>query len=103
MNDNIHLINTMSDTLFDRDGVIEKYGVPPERIVDYLALIGDTSDNVPGIPKVGPKTAVKWLVEHGDLGTIVANADSFKGKVGEHLRNNLAQNPAEQGTGHTQT
>ncbi len=93
VNDNIHLINTMSNTLFDRDGVIEKYGVPPERIVDYLALIGDTSDNVPGIPKVGPKTAVKWLMEHGDLNTIVANADSVKGKVGEHLRNNLAQIP----------
>ena len=63
VNDDIHLINTMSNTRFDRAGVIEKYGVPPERIVDYLTLIGDTSDNVPGIPKVGPKTAVKWLTQ----------------------------------------
>ncbi len=93
VNDDIHLINTMNNTRFDRDGVIEKYGVPPERIVDYLALIGDTSDNVPGIPKVGPKTAVKWLAEHGSLDRIVANADSFPGKVGEYLRENLDQIP----------
>ena len=93
VNDDIHLINTMNNTRFDRDGVIEKYGVPPERIVDYLALIGDTSDNVPGIPKVGPKTAVKWLAEHGSLDEIVARADSFPGKVGEYLRENLDQIP----------
>ena len=93
VNDDIHLINTMNNTRFDRDGVIEKYGVPPERIVDYLALIGDTSDNVPGIPKVGPKTAVKWLAEHGSLDRIVANAGSFPGKVGEYLRENLDQIP----------
>ena len=93
VNDDIHLINTMNNTRFDRDGVIEKYGVPPERIVDYLALIGDTSDNVPGIPKVGPKTAVKWLAQHGSLDRIVANADSFPGKVGEYLRENLDQIP----------
>ena len=93
VNDDIHLINTMNNTRFDRDGVVEKYGVPPERIVDYLALIGDTSDNVPGIPKVGPKTAVKWLAEHGSLDRIVANADSFPGKVGEYLRENLDQIP----------
>jgi len=93
VNDDIHLINTMNNTRFDRDGVIEKYGVPPERIVDYLALIGDTSDNVPGIPKVGPKTAVKWLTEHGSLDEIVARADSFPGKVGEYLRENLEQIP----------
>ena len=74
-------------------GVIEKYGVPPERIVDYLTLIGDSSDNVPGIPKVGPKTAVKWLGEHGSLDEIVAVADSFTGKVGEYLRENLGQVP----------
>ncbi len=93
VNDDIHLINTMNNTRFDRDGVVEKYGVPPERIVDYLALIGDTSDNVPGIPKVGPKTAVKWLAQHGSLDRIVANADSFTGKVGEYLRENLDQIP----------
>ena len=83
----------MNNTRFDRAGVIEKYGVPPERIVDYLTLIGDTSDNVPGIPKVGPKTAVKWLTEHGSLDEIVARADSFPGKVGEYLRENLDQIP----------
>ena len=93
VNEDIHLINTMNNTRFDRAGVIEKYGVPPERIVDYLALIGDTSDNVPGIPKVGPKTAVKWLTEHGSLDEIVARADSFPGKVGEYLRENLDQIP----------
>ncbi len=93
VNDNIHLINTMSNTRYDRAGVIEKYGVPPERIVDYLTLIGDTSDNVPGVPKVGPKTAVKWLNEYGSLDEIVANADSFTGKVGEYLRESLGQIP----------
>ena len=93
VNNDIYLINTMNNTRFDRAGVIEKYGVPPERIVDYLALIGDTSDNVPGIPKVGPKTAVKWLTEHGSLDEIVARAESFPGKVGEYLRENLDQIP----------
>ena len=93
VDDNIHLINTMNNTRYDRAGVIEKYGVPPERIVDYLTLIGDSSDNVPGIPKVGPKTAVKWLGEHGSLDEIVAVADSFTGKVGEYLRENLGQVP----------
>ena len=93
VNDDIHLINTMSNTRYARAGVIEKYGVPPERIVDYLALIGDTSDNVPGIPKVGPKTAVKWLTEYGTLDDIIANANDFTGKVGEYLRENLNQIP----------
>ena len=93
VDDDIHLINTMSNTRYDRAGVIEKYGVAPERIVDYLALIGDTSDNVPGIPKVGPKTAVKWLAEYGTLDDIMANANDFPGKVGEYLRENLDQIP----------
>ena len=93
VDDGIHLINTMNNTRYDRAGVIEKYGVAPERIVDYLTLIGDTSDNVPGIPKVGPKTAVKWLEQYGSLDAIVANADSFGGKVGEYLRENLEQIP----------
>ena len=93
VNDDIHLINTMNNTRFDRTGVLEKYGVAPEQIVDYLALIGDTSDNVPGIPKVGPKTAVKWLTQHGSLDQIIARADSFPGKVGEYLRENLHQVP----------
>jgi len=77
----------------DREGVIEKFGVPPERIIDYLALIGDTVDNVPGVPKVGPKTAVKWLTEYQNLDGVVANADNIKGKVGENLRNALQDLP----------
>ena len=81
--DKIHLINTMSNTYFDPDGVLEKYGVPPEKIIDYLALMGDTSDNVPGVPKVGPKTAVKWINQFGSLDEIMNRADEIKGKVGE--------------------
>jgi DNA polymerase I len=93
VNDRIHLINTMSDTYFDREGVINKYGVPPEQIIDYLTLMGDTSDNVPGVPKVGPKTAVKWLKEYGSLDEIIARADEIKGKVGENLREFLPKLP----------
>ena len=89
VNDRVSLINTMSNTFFDRQGVIDKYGVPPERIRDYLTLIGDTSDNIPGVPKVGPKTAVKWLNQYGSLENIMAHADEFKGKVGEYLRDSL--------------
>ena len=93
VDEDIHLINTMDNRRYDRAGVIEKYGVPPERIVDYLTLTGDASDNVPGVPKVGPKTAVKWLAEYGSLDEIVANAGGFKGKVGEYLRESLDQIP----------
>ena len=93
VDEDIHLINTMDNKRYDHAGVVEKYGVPPGRIIDYLTLVGDTSDNVPGIPKVGPKTAVKWLAEYGSLDEIVANADSFGGKVGEYLRENLGQIP----------
>ncbi len=89
VDEQIHLINTMSNTYFDRQGVIEKFGVPPELIRDYLTLIGDTSDNIPGVPKVGPKTAVKWLKEYGSLENIMQNADKIKGKVGEYLRESL--------------
>ncbi len=85
----VHLINTMSNSYQDIQGVIDKYGVPPERIRDYLALIGDTSDNIPGVPKVGPKTAVKWLNQYGSLANIMQNADQFKGKIGEYLRESL--------------
>jgi DNA polymerase-1 len=88
--DDVHLINTMSKSYHDIQGVIDKYGVPPERIRDYLTLMGDTSDNIPGVPKVGPKTAVKWLNEHGSLEAVMENADQFKGKVGEYLRESLA-------------
>lgn len=89
VNSKVTLINTMSNTLLDREGVIQKFGVPPERMIDYLALVGDSSDNIPGIPKVGPKTAVKWLSEFGSLEGIVKNADKITGKVGENLRENL--------------
>ncbi|QIT57029.1 DNA polymerase I [Aquisalimonas sp. 2447] len=89
----ITLLNTMSGTTLDRDGVAAKFGVPPERIIDYLALVGDTSDNIPGIPKVGPKTAAKWLAEHGDLDSIVANAGQVRGKIGESLRQHLDDLP----------
>ncbi|WPL18801.1 DNA polymerase I [Thiorhodovibrio winogradskyi] len=91
--DRIHLVNTMNDNLLDPEGVREKFGVPPERIVDYLSLVGDSVDNIPGVPKCGPKTAVKWLGEHGDLDNLMAHADHIGGKVGENLRANLAQLP----------
>ncbi len=90
VDDQISLINTMSNSFDDRQGVIDKYGVPPERIRDYLALMGDKVDNIPGVPKVGPKTAVKWLSEYGSLETIMQNADKFGGKIGENLRESLA-------------
>ena len=93
VNDNIRLLNTMSDVVLDPEGVKEKYGVPPERIVDYLTLMGDSVDNVPGIPKVGPKTAAKWLNQFGSLDEIVKHADEIGGKVGESLRDNLDQIP----------
>ena len=86
---NVTLLNTMTQQRLDREGVIAKFGVPPERIVDYLALIGDTSDNIPGIPGVGPKTAAKWLQEYGSLDEIVAHAADIKGKIGEKLRAHL--------------
>jgi DNA polymerase-1 len=90
VNDRITLVNTMFDTKLDRAGVKAKFDVLPEQIVDYLALVGDSSDNIPGVPKVGPKTAAKWLNEHGSADGIVANAKDIAGKVGESLRENLA-------------
>ncbi len=89
----IILENSMYDTRLDRDGVIAKFGVPPERIVDYLALVGDTSDNIPGVPKVGPKTAAKWLQEYGSLDALIEQADAVPGKVGENLRAALERIP----------
>jgi len=89
----VTLVNTMTDTVLDRDGVIAKFGVPPERIVDYLSLIGDSIDNVPGVPKCGPKTAVKWLEQYDDLDGVIAAADQVKGKIGENLRASLEQLP----------
>jgi len=93
VNDSVTLINTMTNVVSDPDGVVEKFGVRPDQIIDYLALVGDKVDNVPGVPKCGPKTAVKWLAEHGDLETIIANADQVKGKIGETLRDSLDQLP----------
>jgi len=89
--DNITLINTMSGTVLDRDGVKNKFGVYPEQIIDYLALVGDKSDNIPGVPKVGAKTAARWLNQYGSLAEIVRNADDIAGKVGESLRDNFDQ------------
>jgi DNA polymerase-1 len=82
----VTLINTMSRESLDREGVLAKFGVPPERIVDYLTLMGDTVDNVPGVEKVGPKTAAKWIGEHGSLDGVMAAADRIKGVAGENLR-----------------
>ncbi|MBM4204448.1 MAG: DNA polymerase I [Gammaproteobacteria bacterium] len=85
----VSLVDTMKDVKFDREGVIAKHGVQPERIVEYLALTGDTVDNIPGIPKVGPKTAAKWLNEYGSLDALIANAAKISGKVGESLREHI--------------
>ena len=89
VDESVSLINTMSNEKLDIQGVIDKFGIPPERIVDYLTIIGDTVDNVPGVPKAGPKTAVKWLSEYGDLDNLIAHADQIKGVVGENLRNSI--------------
>jgi len=86
VNDKVMLINTMSNERLDEAGVLAKFGVPPNRIIDYLTLIGDTVDNVPGVTKCGPKTAVKWLALHGSLDGVIENAASITGAVGENLR-----------------
>lgn len=91
--DHIILENTMTNTRMDIQGVIDKFGVKPEQIVDYLALMGDSSDNIPGVPKVGPKTAAKWLEQYQTLENLVANADKITGKIGENLRASLGQLP----------
>jgi DNA polymerase-1 len=93
VNDSVVLIDTMKKARYDIDGVVEKYGVRPDQIIDYLALIGDSSDNVPGVPKVGPKTAVKWLEQYGSLDSIVEYANDITGKVGENLREFLPELP----------
>ena len=92
----VTLVNTMTETTMDTEGVKEKFGVGPERIIDYLALMGDTVDNIPGVPKVGPKTAAKWLNQFGSLEELMARADEVKGKVGENLRDSLEQLPLSQ-------
>lgn len=89
VNDHVTLVNTMSNETLDRAGVIAKFGVPPEGIIDYLTLVGDTVDNVPGVDKVGPKTAVKWLTQYGNLDGVIAHAADIGGVVGENLRRAL--------------
>ncbi|WP_083494329.1 DNA polymerase I [Colwellia sp. MT41] len=89
----VRLINTMTDVEMDEAGVMEKFGVRPDQIIDYLALMGDKVDNIPGVVKCGPKTAVKWLAEHGTMAEVIANADKVKGKIGENLRDALEQLP----------
>ncbi|MCI0749488.1 MAG: DNA polymerase I, partial [Nevskiales bacterium] len=93
VNVEIKLLDTLKNRVLDAAAVREKFGVPPERIVDYLALVGDASDNIPGVPLVGPKTAAKWLAEHGSLDAVVAKAAEVKGKAGENLRASLKQIP----------
>ena len=98
VNDHVSLINTMTrdnapPERLDRDGVLAKFGVPPERIIDWLTLVGDAVDNVPGVSKVGPKTAVKWLQQYGSLDAVIEHAGSISGVVGENLRQALAWLP----------
>ena len=89
VNDKVMLINTMTNEKLDEAGVLAKFGVPPNRIIDYLTLIGDTVDNIPGVNKCGPKTALKWLTQHGSLQGVIDNHQTITGAVGEHLRNAL--------------
>ncbi|MGB5261175.1 MAG: DNA polymerase I [Gammaproteobacteria bacterium] len=89
VDEHVTLVNTMSNATLDTAGVEDKFGVTPAQIVDFLALTGDTSDNIPGVPKCGPKTAAKWLSEYGTLDELMAHADAVKGKVGENLRASL--------------
>ncbi|MGZ4980537.1 MAG: 5'-3' exonuclease H3TH domain-containing protein, partial [Methylobacter sp.] len=91
--EHIILENTMSNTRMDIQGVIDKFGVRPEQVIDYLALIGDTVDNIPGVPKVGPKTAAKWLEQYQTLENLIAHANEIGGKIGENLRASLDQLP----------
>ncbi|MEH6344613.1 MAG: DNA polymerase I [Bermanella sp.] len=91
--EHVSLLNTMTDTFMDVPGVSEKFGVRPDQIIDYLALMGDKVDNIPGVEKCGPKTAVKWLAAYGTLKGVMEHADEVKGKVGENLRSALEQLP----------
>ena len=93
VNDKITLENTMTNTRMDAAGVVEKFGVPPDRIIDYLALVGDSSDNIPGVPKCGQKTAAKWLTEFGSLDALMERAGEVGGKIGENLRESLPNIP----------
>ncbi len=93
VNASVHLIDTMKKVIYDEAGVVKKYGVKPEQIIDYLTLMGDSSDNIPGVPKVGPKTAVKWLNEYQTLDNLIEHADEIGGKVGEYFREFIPQLP----------
>ena len=93
VNERVRLLDTMKNVITDPAGVEQKFGVPPERIVDYLALVGDVSDNIPGVPGVGPKTAAKWLNQYGSLDALIANAAAISGQIGVKLRAGLAQLP----------
>ena len=93
VDDDITLVNTMDNVVMDAAGVVAKFGVAPSQIIDYLTLVGDTSDNIPGVPKVGPKTAVKWLAEYGSLAEIERCAEKIGGVVGQNLRDALPQLP----------
>ncbi len=96
VSEHVTLVNTMGkegEQFMGREGVVRKFGVPPELIIDYLALMGDAVDNIPGVPKVGPKTAAKWLNKFGSLDGVMAAADQIRGKVGESLREHLQQLP----------
>jgi DNA polymerase-1 len=89
VDEHVTLVNTMDNTTLDRERVIRKFGVAPEQVVDYLALVGDSIDNIPGIPGVGPKTAVKWLQQYGNVETLKAKAGEIGGKIGDRLRDGL--------------
>lgn len=91
VNNETTLMNTMTNEILDPEGVVAKFGVRPDQIIDYLALVGDKADNIPGVPSVGPKTAVKWLTDFESAEGVIENADSVGGKVGEKLRDNFDQ------------
>ncbi|KTD42915.1 DNA polymerase I [Legionella parisiensis] len=96
VNEHITLINTMSNTILDIEGVQDKFGVKPSQVIDYLTLIGDSVDNIPGVTKCGPKTAVKWLTEYQTLDNLIQHADEIGGKIGEYLRASIPQLPLSQ-------
>ena len=93
VNSHVTLVNTMSGEVLDEAGVVNKFGVPPDRIVDYLMLVGDTVDNVPGVTKVGPKTAAKWISEFGSIDKLVEGAEGIKGVAGSNLREAIPNFP----------
>tara|TARA_B110000090_G_scaffold59942_1_gene68621 strand:+ start:918 stop:3605 length:2688 start_codon:yes stop_codon:yes gene_type:complete len=92
----VGLVNTMTNTYLNEEGVLGKFGVRPNQIIDYLAIVGDTADNIPGVPGAGPKTAVKWLTQYDTLETLMENAHEIGGKIGEKLRNALEFLPLSQ-------